>query len=76
MKHVSGPIAADLSKLHPDHAREIRRVANADTASTSIKGVDAREPARDMSKKVVSETVITNRPSPIAPSRAKKGRPQ
>jgi hypothetical protein len=40
VKHVSPAIAGDLSKLHPDHASEIRRVAGSDMTSTTTAGAN------------------------------------
>jgi len=61
MRHVSDAIAADLSKMHPDHRTEIRRVANADTDGTSIKGS-----ARPMP--FVTPAIMDRPPSPSLPT--------
>jgi hypothetical protein len=68
MKHASPNIPSDLDKLNPDHAAEIRRVASSNVNSTTVKGSARPMPFVDKTLKVRSETVIANRPSPIAPS--------
>jgi hypothetical protein len=67
MRHISESIAGYLDKLGDDKLERVRDLANRDTSSTSIKGANAREPARDMSVKVVAETQHFDAPSPKAP---------
>jgi hypothetical protein len=75
MKHASQQILSDLDKMDDRHASEIRRVAGADLTGSSPLGASRVLPARDMARKMVSGTVIANRPSPIAPPRTGSTKP-
>jgi hypothetical protein len=59
MRHVSDAIAADLGKMNPKHAGEIRRVANADTNSTTVKGANRPVAAQTMSAKIGSHRNVS-----------------
>src|SRR5262249_18542867 len=75
MKHASPNILGDLGKLNQNHAAEIRRVAGSDVSSTTPRGANRPAGAIDMSRKVIAETRIVNRPSPIAPSTSRAKAP-
>jgi len=60
MKHASDPIMDNLSKMHPDHAAEIRRIAGSDTTSTTILGANRPAGQIDMPMRLAEAQWNTN----------------
>jgi hypothetical protein len=57
--HASKPILDDLQKLDPSHAREIKRVAGADTAGSSPPGANRVLSAVGMARKVLPSSRVS-----------------
>jgi hypothetical protein len=72
MEHASPKILADLDKLNPDHAAQIREVAGRNTTSTVL-GANRPAPVRDWVRKIARPATD---PLPAREMPASSGKPK